>query len=340
MGEVTRTPPAERLLNLVIALVNTSTAMSKQQIRTSVAGYDQAPSIEAFERMFERDKDTLRDLGVPIVTVDPGGHADEIGYRVDQDAYALGALDLTPAELGVLSLAAQLWQDRSIATDTSRALTKIRAADVAEAATDIVAGLAPRVSAAGGALGPLLDAIGTATPVRFGYHAANTGETAQRHVEPWRVAARGGGWYLIGHDRERQAPRSYRLSRMVGSVRLAGAAGEYMVPADVDVDAFLSTAGGPEQVARLAVLPERAGAVRARGTVGVTVRGHAPGSTTPMEAEAEVRDVVEVPYGQLSAMADEIAGYGAAVVVLGPTELREAVLERLRAAARLGADRG
>ncbi len=92
--------PAARLLNLVIALVNTNASMTKQQIRTSVAGYGDAPSPDAFERMFERDKDTLRDLGIPIVTVDAGGHADEVGYRIDQDAYALPAVDLTPAEPG------------------------------------------------------------------------------------------------------------------------------------------------------------------------------------------------------------------------------------------------
>lgn len=330
--------PAERLLNLTIALVNATSAMTKQQIRTSVAGYDQAPTTEAFERMFERDKDTLRDLGVPVVTVDSGGHADEIGYRVDQDAYALGSLDLTPAELGVLSLAARLWQDRSIATDTSRAMTKIRAADATEAATDVVAGLAPRVSAAGSAYGPLLDAIAAASAVTFRYRAASTGEVATRVVEPWRVAVRGGGWYLIGHDRERQATRAYRLSRVVGSVRRTGAAGAFSVPEEVDVDALLSASGGgPDggRTALLAVLPDRAGAVRARGRVlDQEVRlGDPPGG-------AQVRDVVEVGFTNAVAAADEIAGYGAAVLVLEPADLREAVVERLHQAAGLAGARG
>src|SRR5690606_36859074 len=95
-----------------------------------------APSPDAFERMFERDKDTLRELGIPIVTVDAGGHADEVGYRIDQDAYALPAVDLTPAELGVLALAAQFWQDKTLRTDISRALTKLRAAGAGETAME------------------------------------------------------------------------------------------------------------------------------------------------------------------------------------------------------------
>ena len=59
-------PQAERLLNLVIALVNTTAPMTKEQVRASVAGYDDGASTEAFERRFERDKDILRDLGVQI----------------------------------------------------------------------------------------------------------------------------------------------------------------------------------------------------------------------------------------------------------------------------------
>ncbi|MBL0888963.1 WYL domain-containing protein, partial [Myceligenerans sp. I2] len=120
--------PAERMLNLVIALVNTDVAMTRTQIRAAVAGYGDAASDDAFFRMFERDKDTLRSLGVPVATVGLGGHTDEVGYRIDQEAYALGQIDLTPAELGVLSLAAQFWADKALRTDMARALVKLRAA--------------------------------------------------------------------------------------------------------------------------------------------------------------------------------------------------------------------
>ncbi|MFH6688713.1 WYL domain-containing protein, partial [Cellulosimicrobium funkei] len=240
------TNPAARLLNLVIALVNTNASMTKQQIRSSVAGYGDAPSPDAFERMFERDKDTLRDLGIPIVTVDAGGHADEVGYRIDQDAYALPAVDLTPAELGVLALAAQFWQDKTLRTDISRALTKLRAAGAGETAMDVVAGLAPRVRAVGDAYATLMDAISARRVVSFTYRAASTGEVRPRRVQPWRIAARRGGWYLVGLDLDRGAPRSYRLSRVEGRVRASGPRDAFEVPAHVDVDAALGTrdAGG------------------------------------------------------------------------------------------------
>lgn len=323
--------PAARLLNLVIALVNTNASMTKQQIRTSVAGYGDAPSPDAFERMFERDKDTLRDLGIPIVTVDAGGHADEVGYRIDQDAYALPAVDLTPAELGVLALAAQFWQDKSLRTDISRALTKLRAAGAGETAMDAVAGLVPRVRAVGDAYTTLLDAISQRRVVSFTYRAASTGEVRPRRVQPWRIAARRGGWYVVGFDVDRDAPRSYRLSRVEGRVRATGPRDAFDVPEQVDVDAFLGGAGAGG-VAHLAVVPERAAALRARGKVV----GSVPGAGGPGPG----RDVVEVPFDVRTALADEVVGYGDAVLVLDPPELRDVVVRRLREAADLGGSSG
>ncbi|GAA1985572.1 YafY family protein [Isoptericola halotolerans] len=324
------TRPDERLLNLVIALVNTSAAMTKQQVRSGVHGYGAAPSTEAFERMFERDKDTLRALGVPIVTVEGSGHSDEVGYRIDNDAYALPPVDLTPAELGVVALAAQLWSDKTLRTDMSRAMTKLAAAGAADAAGDAVAGLTPRLRAAGDAYGPLLEAVSERRVVTFRYRAANTGEVRTRTVEPWRIAARGGGWYVVGHDREREATRVFRLSRIDGRVRVGAEAGAYTIPDRVDVDAALGARVGAERTALLAVAPERAPVLRARA-VG-------PGPGVPRAPRG--RDVVAVPFRSMTAIADEVAGYGAAVLVVEPAELRSEVRRRLAAAARLDGGAG
>lgn len=319
------TRPDERLLNLVIALVNTTAAMTKQQVRSGVHGYDSASSTEAFERMFERDKDTLRSLGVPIVTVEGSGHSDEVGYRIDNEAYALPPVDLTPAELGVVSLAAQLWSDKTLRTDMSRAMTKLAAAGAADTTGDAVAGLTPRLRAAGDAYGPLLEAVSERRVATFRYRAANTGQVRTRTVEPWRIAARGGAWYVIGHDRERGATRVFRLSRIDGRVRVGAEAGAFTVPDRVDVDAALGAHVGAERTAVLAVVPERAPALRARAV--------APDGTVPRAPRG--RDVVSVPFRSTTALADEVAGYGAAVLVLAPDELRTEVRRRLTAAARL-----
>lgn len=329
--------PAERLLNLVIALVNTAGRLTKEQIRSTVAGYADASTPEAFERMFERDKDALRELGIPILTVAGSGHSDDVGYRIDQEAYALPAVELTAAELGVLSLAAEFWQDKSLRTDAQRALTKLRAVAEEPGGTDLVAGLAPRVRAAGETFGPLLDAVQARQPVRFTYRAANTGEVGERTVEPWRLLARGGGWYVVGRDRDRDAARSFRLSRVEGTIDPVGAPGSYAIPADLDAVAVLAgRAADPVRTATLALRAERASALRARAVTAAPDEPDADalGSTATLLAH---RDVVRVPFTSTTDLADEVAGYADAVVVLGPGDLREAVLHRLRAAAGLDA---
>ncbi|WP_342748108.1 helix-turn-helix transcriptional regulator [Sanguibacter antarcticus] len=263
-------------------------------------------------------------MGVPIVTVDGGGHAQDAGYRIDKDAYALAEIDLTPAELGVLSLAAQFWQDSALQVDTSRAVTKLRAVPGGGEGTDSVAGLAPRVRAGAGAYEPLLDAIVARRVVTFTYRAASTGEVRVRRVEPWKVAVRAGGWYLLGHDQDRDAPRAFRLNRIEGLVRARGDEGAYEVPTTIDVDALVGRrAPELDEVALLALLPERASALRAHGVPavsGVAVAG---------------REMVAVAYSSFEVMADDIAGYGDAVVVVEPGALRVAVLDRLRRAASL-----
>lgn len=320
-------PPAERLLNLVIALVNTPGRMTKEQIRASVAGYDRQGSTEAFERMFERDKETLRELGVPVVTVHGAAHGDEQGYRVDLDAYALPPMELSAAQLGVLALAAEFWQDQSLRTDATRALTKLRAVGTTPAATDTVAGLAPRLHAAGPALVPLLDAAHDRREVRFTYRTARTGEVLERHVQPWRLVASRGGWYLVGHDLGRGAPRVFRLSRITGDVTVVGEAEAFTVPSDLDPAAMIRDAQGTQRhMAWLAVAPERAGALRSRAVDAPDRPAAAP----------EGRDLVAVPYERAADLADEITTYTDAVLVLAPAELRAEVLDRLEEAAAMG----
>jgi proteasome accessory factor B len=328
-------PAHERLLNLVIALVNTSGRMTKEQVRRSVAGYQDAQSDDAFERMFERDKDTLRELGIPVVTVTSAGHGDDIGYRIDLDTYALPPIDLTAAELGVLAMAAQVWQDQAMRTDTTRALTQLRAVGEAPEANDLAVGLAPRVRAAGGALAPLVDAVQARQAVRFTYRAATTGEVRTRTVEPWKLLARPGGWLLVGFDRDRQASRSFRLSRIEGGVRLLGAPGAFAAPTADELEAALTQwAPREERLAVLAVLPERASALRARA-VPAPEAGPDWAADPAVGPLLQQRDLVHVPFRSGWELADELVGYGGAVLVVAPVELRRGVLHLLRTAAEL-----
>src|SRR5437660_10111 len=121
----------ERLLNLVICLLSTRSWLTKEQIRAAVPQYAECSTAEAFDRMFERDKEDLRELGVPLVT---GSHSswfeDETGYRIDRTTYALPDVEFTAEELAVLGLASRVWQQASLAGPAARALVKLKALGV------------------------------------------------------------------------------------------------------------------------------------------------------------------------------------------------------------------
>jgi len=335
----------ERLLNLVIALVATKLWLTKEQIRRAVPQYDGCESTEAFDRMFERDKEDLRELGVPLVTGSPSAlFDDEQGYRIDRDAYPLPEIDFTGQELAVLGLASRVWQQASLAGPAARAMTKLRALGV-EVDTESLVGVEPRVRAAEPAFDPMYAATRDRAPVRFRYRKAD-GEVTDRRLEPWALTSTGGHWYVVGRDVDRGAPRAFRLSRVQGAVR-AGRPGGYEVPVDLDPAALV----GPPVVAdaRTAVLRVRAGrgtALRLQaasvlpGPLGGTAGEAADGGRTESGRGAGW-DRVELPVGDLWALAEQIASHGPDVVALEPQDLQAATLKLLEgAAAAHPADRG
>src|SRR6202521_3076016 len=126
----------ERLMNLVIALLSTRSYITAEKIRSSVAGYADSASDEAFSRMFERDKNELRDLGIPLETGRVSSFDPIEGYRINRDAYALPAVELTGDEAAAVAVATQLWESPELITATQGALLKLRAAGVDVEAAD------------------------------------------------------------------------------------------------------------------------------------------------------------------------------------------------------------
>jgi proteasome accessory factor B len=308
----------ERLLNLVICLLSTRQFLAKEQIRTAVPQYAECPSDEAFDRMFERDKEELRDMGIPLET---GGNDvwfdDELGYRVDRAAYALPEVSFTPDELAVLGLASRVWQQASLAAPASRAVLKLKAAGVEPDLGSLV-GIEPRVRTSEPAFEPVYAAVRDRRPIRFPYRTPGRPDVIDRHLEPWGIVSRHGRWYVVGHDRDRGATRVFRLSRVAGPVRPAGSPGEVQVPEGIDLRAQVAT-----------LVPSRASAqarLCVRTGSGIRLRRRATGSGPG----ADGWDELTVPYGDQEVLAEEVAGFGSDVTVLEPPELREAVIRRLR----------
>ena len=316
----TPTNPAaktERLMNLVMTLLYTRRPLSRARIRETVEQYRLAASDEAFERMFERDKDELRELGIPLVTEEiSAGWEDEPGYRIHQRDYALPQISFDSDELAVLGLAARAWSHATLAGPAATALRKLRASGV-EPDDEALAFVEARLGTSEPAFGPLLEALLAEVPVRFEY-ARPGGPGSQREVQPWGLTSQSGHWYLTGFDTGRGEPRVFRLSRIAGSVTRAGKPGSYAVPADHDPVTMIRRrrTGAPLTLARLRV---RAGAGNALRRRGIVTSGE------------EGWDVLELPFGEARDLAHELASYGRSVVVEEPPEVRKALIAILRA---------
>ena len=307
----------ERLLNLVICLLATRRPLTAEQIRQAVPGYDR-DSDEAFQRMFERDKNELREIGIPIrVERDWEG---ELGYRIERHAYELPEISLEPDEAAVLGLAAQVWQRAALAGAASGALLKLRAAGV-ETDEASAGPFELRVDTPDPAFPALWEAVRDRRVVRFDYRAAGRGEVLTRTVEPWGVVSRRGRWYLVGHDRDRDAPRVFRLSRITGEVRPVGRPGQVTVPEDVDIRAMVDYQDKRLATTRTAVVHVRTG----------TCQGlrHRATATRP---GPDGWDELQVTFSDPDRLGAWIASLGADVRVLDPPDLRDAVIRRLKGA--------
>jgi len=331
----------ERLVNLVIALLSTRGFITADKIRSTVAGYSDTPTAEAFSRMFERDKSELRDLGIPLEVSRLSAWDPTEGYRINRDAYSLPPVELTPDEAAAVAVATQLWESPELITATQGALLKLRAAGVdVDPEAPVTIASPPGVPGLRGSeyvLGILLSAIDSGRAVQFAHRASRSAPVRTRTVEPWGVLTAKGRWYLVGHDRERDDTRVFRLSRIDGEVTPIGPAGAVTVPDGVDlrgiveqkVTQMLVAEGPAAGSARVWVADGRATELRRAGRVVATRRvGDRDG------------DVIELDIGSGDHLARHIAGYGADAVALGPASLREDVLTRLRAQAGDVVERG
>ena len=316
-----RAAPEERLLNLFIALASTRTRMTKQQIRSSVYGYDggqqggDAKADAAFERMFERDKEDLRRLGVPLQTVTDSAHGDDIGYRIDSSQATMEAIDVTPAELAVLSLAVDYWRDAALGTDARQAVTKVASRVQHEAIPELPFGA--RSTGARAALGAIAEALHERRTIRFDY-ASSSSPPARRTVDPWRLLIAGGTEYLVGRDHGHDEARTFRVSRILGSVKPIGEPGAFEKPANVPLGDFAPR--DPVGTATIAVRPEAGHALRRAGTIVGTDGGW---------------DVVEIPYRHLDSLRADVLALAGSARALAPERLVDDVARFAKAAAEV-----
>ena len=299
---------SERIMNLTICLLMARRFLPKEHIRGVVEGYA-GLSDAAFERAFERDKDELRRMGVPIETGsnDPL-FPDDVGYRIRRRNFELPPISFDAAETAVLGVAAGVWEQTRLAGHTVRAVAKLRAAGIEPDASRVSSWLVT-VAAPEPAFETLWDAYLNGFRGRFRYRGV------ERHVEPWHLANRR-DWFVIGMDLGRGEGRSFKLSRIEGELELDTAGPPIERPGDEVIAAYLASLE-PALEDETAVVALRDGAAVAlrRGAEPLPDRRVPDGFTAHRVRLAG--DAV----GELAAFADDI-------VVMEPPELADSVRAR------------
>lgn len=330
----------ERLLNLLIALLNTKYGLRRSELREKVY-HDTTSSDVAFGRMFERDKGELRQFGFDVEAVtDTGWGSDDPAttrYRIGKESNRLPDVSLTPEECTVLILAAQLWEHAALGSAAVDAVRKLQAAGGLVDA-ELPTGVQPRIRPAGQAFEDLVAATHAQHPVRFSYLAGSTGQEQERLVEPWGLGSRFGQWYLVGHDRGRGDKRFFRLSRLTSAVTVLEKE-SFTPPAGFNVRAEL--AGLAELPVQSAVVDVEHGRLLGLRKRAQPLPDAAPEATAPEArtlGHSAGTDRLAVPFRDAETLGEELASYGPRVTVISPPELAGAVHRRLTAAAKF-ADR-
>jgi predicted DNA-binding transcriptional regulator YafY len=300
----------ERLLNLTLLLLETPRPITAEEIHAKLEGYPERS--DSFHRAFERDKDDLRELGVPIeVVAVPGADPPVVGYRIPPEHYYLPDIDLEPDEVEALQLA----------------LAAIRLGELSIPGTEKLGGTvvpqAPPTSDAFAevpatrSLVVLYDAILNRSVVTFSYR----GEV--REVEPHRLNFSKGRWYLTGHDRSRNGERHFRVDRIDGQVT-AGAPGSFERPQQVPEARFegWDFGEGEPVIAELAV----------DAALVPHLRTVLP-PTTPWEERPDGSAIARVEVTNGDAFRGFALGFLDHVEILGPPELRAEMVTWLRGVA-------
>lgn len=223
----------ERLVNLAFYLAEAREPVSAERIRVDVAGYPADQDRESFLRMFERDKDALREAGFAILSDEAGN------YLVDRSATFAAEVELTPEEAAAVRAAGSaILDDPSFpfAADLRLALAKVASAvDGGQVAS--VARLADEdPERQGRAVAQLADAAERRKRVTFGY-TNSRGETATREIEPYGLFLYGGRWYAVGRDTAKGDIRTFTVAR-ASDIETNGAkpkTPDFERPADFDV---------------------------------------------------------------------------------------------------------
>jgi proteasome accessory factor B len=311
--------PEDRLFHLILALMATQSGVSKENILHSVRGYredhEAGVSKETLERRFERDKDILRDMGIPLETLvpveDEGNNRNTL-YRIPKGKYDHPEdLKLSAQDIRLLNVAAAVWREGSLSNDARVAQMKLASHGLR--VNEPLLGALPMITARDPALASLRAAIANNKQVRFSYLKPGEHHATARQVSPLAVVMHEGSWHVLSLEGADHSQRTFLLRRIVSAVQILDDAA--VAPPDSTVSQMTEELDHlyRHQVATVTVTPDSAAA---------TILAHRPGTTIE-------GDVYFVHYTDVNVLADALCEHGPEVTVLGPPELVDAMVRQL-----------
>lgn len=228
----------ERQLNLLFVLLNAKFPIEREEIRKRVPGYF-GKSNEAFERMFERDKEDLRDLGIPIEALPTDVfHEDNFGYLIKTKDWLMPEISLTSEERALLNVAASAWTSsqtygQEIGNALTQAVQKLTTREIYPAKFEM--DLARQATF----LEVIAEAKSQGKCVEFNYFSIKSKQETSRTVAPWRIFLSRGQSYLIGFDQNKGEERVFKLSRIVTQVTISNETAIEDAPANLNVNSII-----------------------------------------------------------------------------------------------------
>ena len=296
----------ERLINLTLALLASKRYLTKSEIFKNVAGY--SGSAETMERMFERDKDDLRNLGVRIEVraLDPLFEDDQ-GYLIDSNSFQINPDDFSKEEILMLTMAANLWHRSALQNDSRAALLKIQSLD-GMVETNTVVSPVVEDNEDSRKLSLIFDAVERSVSLEFEYKGI------VRQVKPYGMYTRRGFWYLAAQEND--VVKSFKVIRISDQIKAISKSQSFTKPVDFKLSTFIEGMNGAtKSQTEVRIRKNQALAIRKRHKVE--------------EIDSDW-DEVFIDYVYEEDLIESLLWYGSNVVVISPKTIRDQIIKRVK----------
>jgi len=298
----------ERLINLTLGLLSSKRYLTKNEIFRNVAGYDGSP--ETMERMFERDKDELRGLGIEIEVgqIDPL-FEDEQGYLIRSASIQIQPEEFSKEELLLMTMAGNLWKESALSGISENALIKVASLDGGIGFNNIALPMIEDEKFNIGIFEKIIEAIQQNKYLAFHY------KNKQRIVAPYGLKNTKGFWYLIAQEKDKEI-KVFKLIRIQSEIQILNSEKNFTKPEDFEMNSYLESVLREDQIeAILRIRENKVNNLRSKGLVTETRDGW---------------DTLQITFDDLNDFTKEILWYGDDIYVVSPTDLRDEIVKILK----------